>query len=87
MTQFNEVRELILKLPRYEDVEDLKLYVSENIEKFRDDNIMFNEGFAHQKEIIRRYDEVLTMKANNQTIIEMNGAIRKTIEEQIKEVC
>ena len=45
MEQFNEVRELMLKLPSYEDVEALKLYVTENIEKFRDDNDYFTDEF------------------------------------------
>ena len=45
LTQFHEVRELILKLPRYEDVEALKEYVSDNIETFRGDNTAFHKGF------------------------------------------
>jgi len=40
-------------------VEDLKNFVTTNIEQFSSDNQMFHDEFKTQNEIIRRYDEVL----------------------------
>jgi len=51
------------RLPKAEDVEDLKSYVVDNIENFAFDNKTFHEDFKTHCEIIRRYDEVITTKA------------------------
>jgi hypothetical protein len=48
-----------------EDVEELKNYVTENIENFGSDNREFHSDFTTHNEIIRRYDEVLSQKASH----------------------
>jgi len=45
-------------------VDQLKDYIVENIENFSADNEGFRSDFNMQKEIIRRYDEILIQKAS-----------------------
>ena len=66
----DEVRDLLLKLPKSDDVEQLKEYIVTNIENFRGDNTAFHKDFDVHKEIIRRYDEVLSQKVSKVTLIE-----------------
>ena len=54
------IKDLIMELPKVEDVRAMRLYVSENIENFGSDNRNFHKEFNVQNEIIRRYDEVLS---------------------------
>lgn len=57
-----------MELPKFQDVEELKSYIVDNVENFSTDNTMFHRDFQLQKEIIRRYDEVLSAKANKLTV-------------------
>lgn len=59
LEELEEIKDLILQLPKVEDVKSLKKYVSENIENFGSDNKAFHKDFNTHNEIIRRYDEVL----------------------------
>ena len=49
-------------LPKKKDVRELKEYVVEVLENFHEDNEAFRKDFNVQKEIIRSYDEVLSLK-------------------------
>jgi hypothetical protein len=62
--EVEDLKELVLQLPKVQDVEELKRYVTESIEGFRGDNDTFRSDFKTQNEIIRRYDEVLIHKAS-----------------------
>jgi hypothetical protein len=59
-----DIRDLILKLPKVADTDALLKYVEKNIEAFRVDNEKFHDDMKNNSEIIRRYDEVLSMKAS-----------------------
>ena len=61
--KMDEIESLLVKLPRAADVADLKWYTIENIENFAADNNAFHEEHKKHKEIIRRYDEVISTKA------------------------
>ena len=68
MDDHNDLKELLLELPRIEEVNSLKKYVMDNIERFHLDNKTFHNDFKTQNEIIRRYDEVLTQKVSTITM-------------------
>ena len=81
------------KLPKVKDVEELKEYVTTNIEKFRVDNLDFHADFKTQNEIIRRYDEVLSSKTSKSAfegslsiIDERLINYKKEVDEKFKEV-
>jgi hypothetical protein len=59
-----DLKDLVLLLPKVQDVDELKRYVTHSIEGFRGDNDTFRGDFTTQNEIIRRYDEVLIHKAS-----------------------
>jgi hypothetical protein len=61
---FLKIKELVLKLPTWEDTNNLKNFVITNIERFDNDNSAFHQDFKTQNEIIRRYDEVLSSKVS-----------------------
>jgi len=42
---FEEVKDLMVKLPKAKDVKKLKEYVTENIEFFKKDNVYFHQEF------------------------------------------
>ena len=60
----DEVRDLIVQLPKTEEVKYLRNYVTESITKFKEDNDTFFKDFDTHNAIIRRYDEVITQKAS-----------------------
>ena len=59
----DDIEKLLITLPKAKDVEDLKAYIVENIENFASDNEAFHKDFKKHCEIIRRYDEVISTKA------------------------
>jgi hypothetical protein len=48
LEELEEIKDLILQLPKVEDVKALKKYVSENIENFGADNKAFHKDFDTQ---------------------------------------
>jgi hypothetical protein len=50
---------MVLKLPKVEDFENMKIFLDEAVTEFATDNKQFHLDFAKHNEIIRRYDEVL----------------------------
>lgn len=81
-----EVKELMLKLPRYEDVERLKAYVTDHIESFRLDNNQFKREFETHNEIIKRYDEVISTKANSMSLTQLRIDLEKMLNNEIKDL-
>ena len=75
-----------MQLPKFQDVEELKTYIVDNVENFSADNTMFHRDFHLQKEIIRRYDEVLSNKANKLTVFEDIDASATRISKQLHQV-
>ena len=57
------IEALLRILPKAEDVEDLKSFCTGNIQRFSDDNCVFKFDMKKHCEIIRRYDEVISTKA------------------------
>lgn len=74
--EMEDTKDLVLKLPRYEDFDKFRTYVVDSIENFASDNSAFRSDFNTQNEIIRRYDEVLTDKVS-----------KLTLEAQVKKQC
>lgn len=60
LDEFNKTKDLVLKLPKHEDVERQKQYVNKTIELFEHEINLFKKGFEQQKEMIRRFDEILS---------------------------
>ena len=54
------LRQSILLLPTTDDLRKVQHHTFSNIKQFKDDNERFRHEFGHQKEIIRRYDEVIS---------------------------
>jgi len=81
-----DVKELILKLPKVEDVERQNRYVTDNIEKFKADNKLFHSEYIKHNEIIRRYDEVLSSKASRMAFKEQSLEIEAKFKKYEKEV-
>ena len=74
--EMEDTKDLVLKLPRYEDFDQFRTYVVDSIENFASDNSAFRNDFNTQNEIIRRYDEVLTDKVS-----------KLTLEAQVRKQC
>jgi hypothetical protein len=45
LEELEEIKDLILQLPKVEDIKSLKTYVKENIENFGSDNKAFHNDF------------------------------------------
>lgn len=73
----------MVRLPDVNEVDNLRTYVSSNIETFREDNFNFNKGFQTQNEIIRRYDEVLSQKAS---IMKINTTVEAASEKLMEKI-
>ena len=43
--ELESIRDLVLRLPDIEEVDQLRAFVSSNIESFREDNFQFNKEF------------------------------------------
>ena len=43
--ELESIRDLVLRLPDIEEVDQLRAFVSSNIESFREDNFQFNKDF------------------------------------------
>lgn len=77
LDEVEDLKDLVRQLPRVEEVDQLKKYVSGSIEGFRGDNDTFRSDFKTQNEIIRRYDEVLMHRAS---IIRVEEMINESTE-------
>ena len=66
--EMEDTKDLVLKLPRYEDFDTFRTYVVDSIENFASDNTAFRNDFNTHNEIIRRYDEVLSDKVSKMTL-------------------
>ena len=75
-----EVKEFMQLLPTKEEVTSLRTYTRTNIDKFQEDNAEFKEEFDGHLSIIRRYDEVLSEKANKHSV----AAVEFRVNEQFK---
>ena len=64
-----EVKDYLKLLPSKEEVKVLRNYMHTNIEKFTEDNGVFKAAFDGHLSIIRRYDEVLSEKANKHSVM------------------
>ena len=84
--ELEDIKDLVLQLPKVEDVEDLKAYIVENIENFSSDNKAFHKDFKTQNEIIRRYDEVIAQKVAKVTLQQEVNVSNAKLETRIKEV-
>ena len=86
LEELGDLKELVLRLPNVEEVDEMRAYVSSSIETFQLDNINFNKDFQTQNEIIRRYDEVLSQKASKQLIEEKIIQQDERLQKQLKNV-
>ena len=73
---FKQLQEFIRLLPTKEDVQSLHGYITDSISKFKQDNDEFKKQFADHLEIIRRYDEVMSGKANKQAVIDVETRLK-----------
>jgi hypothetical protein len=62
--EYQDLRALVLKLPKVEDFQTMKVFLDEAVTEFSTDNKQFHLDFAKHNEIIRRYDEVLNQKSS-----------------------
>lgn len=65
----NEINDFIDKLPTREEVSSMRTFMKNSVEKFSHDNTNFKKDFKDHLAIIRRYDEVISEKANKHTIV------------------
>jgi hypothetical protein len=86
LEELSDLKELVLRLPNVEEVDEMRAYVSSSIETFQLDNINFNKDFQTQNEIIRRYDEVLSQKASKQLIEEKIIHQDERLQKQLKNI-
>ena len=63
-----EVKDYQVQLPTKEELTNLRHYTKTNIERFSEDNGVFKAAFDGHLEIIRRYDEVISEKANKHSV-------------------
>ena len=63
-TEMEEIKIMVKQLPDIEEVDRIKNFVKDNIKEFRGDHARFRIEFQKHCEIIRRYDEVLGLKAS-----------------------
>ena len=82
----NDLKELLLELPRVDEVSQLRSYVMNNIERFHLDNKTFHEDFKTQNEIIRRYDEVLSQKVSGITLEQETMKLYDDFDERFKDM-
>ena len=73
--EMEKVTDLVKLLPTQEEVHQLRENVAYNIDKFRKDNATFSLDFEIQKQMIRRYDEVITQKSSKHDVREVEKAI------------
>ena len=66
--QLAKVEEFMQLLPTREEVTTLRNHMRTNIDKFTEDNAAFKAEFGGHLQIIRRYDEVLSEKANKHSV-------------------
>ena len=59
-SKFEDVKDLLVKLPKASEVQQWKRAMDGNLKKFSSESSSFQEEFRVQNEILRRYDEVLT---------------------------
>ena len=57
--------------------------IYEVIKEFTDDNNEFKDTFHTQNEMIRRYDEIISSKANKMTLIEEVSKMNKEYRPRI----
>ena len=57
---FEDVKDLLVKLPKVSEVQEWKRTMDGNLKKFSSQGSAYAEEFRVQNEILRRYDEVLT---------------------------
>ena len=65
MDEVEDIKDLIHELPKTDEVNYLRKFVSESIKKFKEDNDRFFGDFDTHNSIIRRYDEVIALKCSN----------------------
>lgn len=79
-----EVSEFMQLLPTREEVSSLRNHMKNNIDKFGEDNIKFKNEFEGHLEIIRRYDEVISEKANKHSVSQVESRINENYKPVIK---
>ena len=84
--EYADLKKHIMILPSDEDVQNLKAYVSDNIEAFRADNGQAKLQRAEQEAIIRRFDEVLSLKASVVTVAAFEEDMDKKISGKLDRI-
>ena len=77
---FLKLKEFSKLLPTKDDVQLLHSYITESIQLFKKDNEDFKVQFKDHLEIIRRYDEVMSVKANKQAVIDIENRLSELFQ-------
>ena len=80
--EMDKVTDLVKLLPTKEEVAELRENVSYNISKFQKDNARFSLDFEIQKQMIRRYDEVITQKSSKHDVRELEKELHDKFEKK-----
>ena len=75
--EIEKFTDLVKLLPTKEEVAELRENVSYNINKFQKDNARFSLDFEIQKQMIRRYDEVITQKSSKHDVRELEKELNE----------
>lgn len=84
-SEMDSFKTLVQQLPDIEEVEKIKNFVSDNIKEFRGEHARFRYEFQNHCEIIRRYDEVLGLKASTIALQDQRNEIDENIEKKIED--
>lgn len=83
-SQIREIMALLEELPTKEETDTLTNKLHDSISTFTKDNNEFKEAYVQQNEMLRRYDEVLTTKANKQGLYQEIDKVNKTFLPNLK---
>lgn len=64
----------------------MRAYVTKNIEQFKIDNARATRARDEQEAIIRRFDEVISMKASHVTLTNFEDAVNERIARRLDEI-
>ena len=81
-SEMKEIINLVHQLPDIEEVDKIKKFVSSNIKEFRDEHARFRVDFQNHCEIIRRYDDVISLKASSVSVQDQRNQIDEIIEKR-----
>jgi hypothetical protein len=79
-------KSLIKTLPSKAEVSNLLRMIDSSIEGFKKDNDYFKSNFEEHNGILRRYDEIINLKASKLSLYEIESRVKRDLEPKLADM-